>query len=180
MTRLFQATHVSGSVASSWLRRAALTLAIALAAATLAAETAQACTPAVDANGATTSRGGCGGADLLLPALTLPIVAMSIGWSVADTVSYGMGTPFSVGWAVSDFIVGSLTITASAALFSIVDNGQPGALGYGIGYVALGVYNIAHGIWSLIEGPNAARQSSARFRVLPTAGGAQLSLSGTF
>ncbi len=165
------------SLLSSCLLRAALAFAIALGATTLGASSAQACTNTTSMTG--TSGAGCGGLDLVLPALTLPIAALSIGWAVADTISFATSSPFDVGWAVSDFIVGGLTATASTAWFSIAGSDQPGALGMGIGYVALAAYNIAHGIWSLIEGPNAARQN-ARLRVVPTAGGAQLTLSGTF
>lgn len=106
----------------------------------------------------------------------------SLGFAIADVVSFAQDSPFDVGLAVADFVVGMVSISGGIALACFVadrDDHSPVLPAFSAASIALGVLQIVHGGWSL-----AARHHGEAppptLAVAPTSGGAMVSISGSF
>lgn len=122
-----------------------------------------------------------------LDAVLWPIViggtiagAAALAISVADVVSFAMGSPFDDGWAVVDIVLGGIWTLAGAVGLGIAsahDALDSWVTGISAAGIALGALNITHGAWSLATNDRPPGLAPA---ISPIEGGAMASIAGTF
>ncbi len=122
-------------------------------------------------------------------ALTSAVVAgaaLGVGFTVADTISFAMNSPWDDGWAgVEIGVASAFLITWAALSIAALDVGLRNDaygmwqtyLGYSVAPGVIGGYILSHAIWSLSEND---RPPPATLTVAPTAEGAIASVAGAF
>jgi len=111
------------------------------------------------------------------------IGATWLGFAIADTVSFALGTPFDEGLSITDLVLGTLLGGAGALCVvwgSFLGDSPRGALeAMGAPMLAIGSYQIGHGVWSLVRLARQRDPSPVPW-VSASAGGAMLTWSGAF
>jgi hypothetical protein len=117
-----------------------------------------------------------------------PPSLLVVGMAIADTVSFAQGTPFAPALAIGDLVTGGLVSIGAVIFLGVAINaaatssatdpvafGVSGAIG-----LALGVYEIAHGIWSLTTDGEAQAPPPIVLVPIPLRDGLALAAGGSF
>lgn len=113
--------------------------------------------------------------------------ALVVGMAVADTVSFALDTPFSTSLAIGDLVTGGFTLVTAVTFLGIAINSAAqgwatdsvpfGAVGAVC--LALGTYEIAHGIWSLVS-LGTREPPPVAIAPVPVDGGMMVTAGGAF